>query len=877
MPKSRYMASALETPQGAMSHSGGTLSMIGLTEESDKPKRTVPLYRRRLSAPCLCRRHTLSPPSSPSRGGEFVRRTIVDARGYTTSTIDQGIPATHVDDLQLSSGSTHNNHTPNSLSEPSTSAPEYSYFYPCASNYTLAVNTTAVECRSYHPNEPLTPLHEISPAVHPKLSPTMASTTRSPSPAPSPPTGALTYPATTVAPKGQRHGQLLLATQSPPCSPFANQPAEPFGTPKPIATPRESITVLDFDEWVTAADIRPTVPSSQTGSLVSSAASSVHSTLQNAPGSALRPPSRVAVSRTSSRSAGHSRHNSNTQVSPSLLPTVALNHRRSSVSFAPELKRNWKPDDSRSDRGPVGGVVAQPEPLTPQGNFTPGSGQRRSREKSMLKSVASFFGSGLRRLSEGFSGPNTEQLGTPNGSLSGAGYGLSGSRRRLRTGERQTRSTVTSPTTTSKLSTAVTSPTSGRTSRSTGGTSSHSPPTALRTSRSARTSPVLTDPVEGDDEPHDYPLRRHKTTEAVSSVASYSASTMRSLLGSSVKSLSKSPSFLKRNNYTSGDRSPNKSSTTVSTTQGPLPSTHPLSNMLALPALSLQGRRPDSDVVLTTVMTRRLQPVLPVRLRLTSTWKLLYSTSQHGISISTLFRQVQKKGPCVLAIRDTEDHVFGAFVSEPLQPQPCYYGSGECFLWKAIAGPPSPTVTGESVEPFSAEDQSPVSEDETLAGLTDARVFKWSEVNEYFVLTEPDFLAFGGGDGKFGLWLDSEFEQGSSAYCPTYRNEPLCLSTRADSASGIKSNAMGQWRSNSSPLVPASVVQETNTDTGRHGNGSDIVSSSLCLSQDKPSIAANQLPVSPRRTKSYPLPDPTTFPKEVRFDCLHVEVWGIVP
>ncbi|KAJ1966931.1 oxidation resistance protein 1 [Dispira parvispora] len=879
MPKSRYTASALEAPQNALSHSGGTVPTVSLTEESAKLKRAPPLYGRRPSAPCLCRRHTLSPPSSPTRGEESVRRSIVDAKRYTTSTVDQGIPPTHVDDLLLSGVSGRNISTPNSLSETSPSAPDYSYFYPCASNYTLAVNTTAVECRSHHPSEPLSPLHEASSVVHPELPSTMGDTTRSPSPAPSPPTGALAYPATIAAPKSQRHGQLLLATQSPPQSPFANQRVEPFGAPKPVATPRESITVLDFDEWVTttAADVRPAGSTSQTDSLVSSAASSVPSTPQNAPRSGLRPPSRVAVSRTSSRSAGHSRHNSNTQVSPSLLPTAALNHRRSSVSFAPELERNAKPDDAGFDQGPVSGAIAQSEPSTPYGNFPPGSSHRRLREKSMLRSVASFFGSGLRRLSEGISGPNPEQLGTPNGSLSGGGYGLSNSRRRLRTGEHHTRSAATSPAMSSKLSTATNSPTPGRTSRSAGGTASHSPPTALRTSRSARTSPVLADLVEGDGESQDYPLRRHKTTEALGSAASFSVSTMRSLLGSSAKSLSKSPSFLKSTIHPSGDRSPSKSSSTVSTVQGPLPSTHPLSNMLALPALSLQGRRPDSDVVLTTVMARHLQPVLPVRLRLASTWKLLYSTSQHGISISTLFRQVQKKGPCILAIRDTEDHVFGAFISEPLQPNPSYYGSGECFLWKAIAEPPSPMVTGETVEPISAEDQNLVCEDESLAGLTNVRVFKWSEANEYFVLTEPDFLAFGGGDGKFGLWLDSEFEQGSSAYCPTYRNEPLCLSSTADSALGIKSHTTGEWRSNSSPPVSASFVQGATTATARHGDGGDVVSSSLCLSHDKPGTATNQPPVSPRRIKSYPLPDPTAFPKEVRFDCLHVEVWGIVP
>ncbi|KAJ2697201.1 oxidation resistance protein 1 [Coemansia sp. IMI 209128] len=53
--------------------------------------------------------------------------------------------------------------------------------------------------------------------------------------------------------------------------------------------------------------------------------------------------------------------------------------------------------------------------------------------------------------------------------------------------------------------------------------------------------------------------------------------------------------------------------------------------------------------------------------------------------------------------------------------------------------------------------------------------FKYTGENEYFVMCDPDFVAIGGGRGKFGLWMKSDFLHGYSARCPTFNNEPLGL------------------------------------------------------------------------------------------------------
>jgi hypothetical protein len=100
----------------------------------------------------------------------------------------------------------------------------------------------------------------------------------------------------------------------------------------------------------------------------------------------------------------------------------------------------------------------------------------------------------------------------------------------------------------------------------------------------------------------------------------------------------------------------------------------------------------------------------------------------------------------VLALKDGDDNVFGAFVNEKLRPQQHYYGSGECFLWKT-------TRSGKEVG---------------------VERFRWTGKNDYMVLSESTFLSVGGGEGKFGLWVDGALEKGVSACCPAFDNEVLC-------------------------------------------------------------------------------------------------------
>ncbi|KAI8052344.1 TLD-domain-containing protein [Syncephalis plumigaleata] len=52
-------------------------------------------------------------------------------------------------------------------------------------------------------------------------------------------------------------------------------------------------------------------------------------------------------------------------------------------------------------------------------------------------------------------------------------------------------------------------------------------------------------------------------------------------------------------------------------------------------------------------------------------------------------------------------------------------------------------------------------------------VYPWSGKNDYSIMTETDYLAMGADNGKFGIWLDSNFDNGSSMPCATFDNPTL--------------------------------------------------------------------------------------------------------
>ncbi|KAK8843413.1 hypothetical protein IAR55_007070 [Kwoniella newhampshirensis] len=183
--------------------------------------------------------------------------------------------------------------------------------------------------------------------------------------------------------------------------------------------------------------------------------------------------------------------------------------------------------------------------------------------------------------------------------------------------------------------------------------------------------------------------------------------------------------------------------------------------------IRLSGRRETTDQVLKVADADSLRQHLPPRQRLASIWTLLFSLDQHGASLSTLYRLVDKYAQShptsgnVLVVRDGKGGRFGVFMNEAIvKREGTYYGSGESFLFK-------------------------------LSPTSQARSFKWTGQNQYFALCESGFVSFGGGAGVYGLLLDSTFTHNSSATCPAYNNEILCESGSRVSNQAVPFECLG--------------------------------------------------------------------------------------
>jgi hypothetical protein len=260
--------------------------------------------------------------------------------------------------------------------------------------------------------------------------------------------------------------------------------------------------------------------------------------------------------------------------------------------------------------------------------------------------------------------------------------------------------------------------------------------------------------------------------------------------------------------------------------------------------VELTGYHPDtgaSEKLLNESVAEAIRVHFPERLRICEEWKLVYSLYQNGSSLATLYKLCeeyrQRRVGFVLVVRDGLGGTFGGYLTEAPHIAAGYYGSGECFLWKASVHsslPPPPSdpsadlLTGDSttigsptatrfppqahdgnghaadqleiaalqqnsvrfqVFPYAPppEKKRPVGlsglDDDTDAGANGSGSYaningEWELEQDqfYFITSERGFLALGGGKGanaRYGLWLDDAFNRGQSGHCGTFENEPL--------------------------------------------------------------------------------------------------------
>jgi TLD len=251
-----------------------------------------------------------------------------------------------------------------------------------------------------------------------------------------------------------------------------------------------------------------------------------------------------------------------------------------------------------------------------------------------------------------------------------------------------------------------------------------------------------------------------------------------------------------------------------------------------LTPLSLRSTLSPSRLLLSRTLAEEIRLLVPPRLQLVENWRLAYSLEADGASLHTLYNCCQKmaarsqRAGYVVVVRDsssaTNGAIFGAYLSDPPKPSLHYYGTGECFLWKAsilssvrflhsslhsnangeppsmdlleLAGlppPPSSDTTNLQRTTILRDDHDarkpqashngelllqPPSEPTSGISTPDRirfKAFPYSGINDFMIYCESGYLSVGGGDGHYGLWFDEQLEHGVSDPCPTFGNEPL--------------------------------------------------------------------------------------------------------
>jgi TLD len=150
---------------------------------------------------------------------------------------------------------------------------------------------------------------------------------------------------------------------------------------------------------------------------------------------------------------------------------------------------------------------------------------------------------------------------------------------------------------------------------------------------------------------------------------------------------------------------------------------------------------------------------VPARFR-SHALRLAYSTQRDGASLRSFYAACARFGkvdPVLVLVRDARGHVFGAYCSGGNwegKAKKEYFGGGESFVFS-----------------FGAVGQQDMTND---ALTPQASIYPWSRKNKYFQLGISDSLAIGGGRA-FALFLDDQFEHGSSGPCDTF--DSPCLAS----------------------------------------------------------------------------------------------------
>ncbi|XP_072391493.1 GTPase-activating protein skywalker isoform X2 [Diabrotica undecimpunctata] len=146
---------------------------------------------------------------------------------------------------------------------------------------------------------------------------------------------------------------------------------------------------------------------------------------------------------------------------------------------------------------------------------------------------------------------------------------------------------------------------------------------------------------------------------------------------------------------------------------------------------------------------------LPVRITMYQPI-LLYTTEEHGCSLTTFYVRVEQHEPTLLMIKTCNNEVFGAYCSsrwvernikDDRGNRQAYFGTGETFLFSLYPERAKYPWIGMEVD-------------------------KVQHGAELFMAADSKMITIGGGEGQ-AIWMDENIRYGKTDTCATFNNPPL--------------------------------------------------------------------------------------------------------
>ncbi|KAF4523265.1 hypothetical protein B566_EDAN006888 [Ephemera danica] len=207
-----------------------------------------------------------------------------------------------------------------------------------------------------------------------------------------------------------------------------------------------------------------------------------------------------------------------------------------------------------------------------------------------------------------------------------------------------------------------------------------------------------------------------------------------------------------------------KTRAAAATTSGPNQLTRSRSSE-NLPTAQSQGAVKMASHTLTIKELLTVWSWLPIRITMYQP-VLLYTTEEHGCSLTTFFVRVEKHEPTILIIKTCAGEVFGAYCSTMWMERnmkddkglrQAYFGTGETFVF---------SLSPERRK-YGWVGQNMIEDDDGN------RTNDMGHAAELFMAADNHMITIGGGGGQ-AIWMDENIRFGKTEKCLTFNNPPLC-------------------------------------------------------------------------------------------------------